>query len=90
MGNCCEAIDFKLNEFVEANDVNNTGKGNYIYSHEPSDSTSELLSNNTISEEISKKFLKFRNQRHKLKTIIEDNHEDNISSPFLLKRKQYH
>ena len=89
MGNCCDSIDFKIIELLEFNDFSACEK-KFNYSHEHSYSESELLSNDSTREEISQTFLKFRNRKNKLKTIIEDNHEENLNSPFLLKRRQYH
>lgn len=88
MGNCCEAIDTHLEEILQLDDLD-TSYNNTSHNRYHSNSTSESYQQNTLVDELQSKFTKFRYPKYKLNTIVEDNHEDLISSPFLLKRVKY-
>lgn len=83
MGNCWNAIDLELAEMYGMN-INST---NSSCSQEPLVDTVEQKPE--FSQEVDQKLFKFRARRHKLNTIIEDKQEDNVSSPFCVRRLQY-
>ena len=88
MGNCCEAVDSKLEELLHSESLM-ASESTFCHSRTVSSSTNELLATNATSEDLPKKFIKFRYPKQKLNTIIEDRQEDLINSPFLLKRLKY-
>ena len=83
MGNCCEVVDYKLEEMLHSDDF--SGSTSSLSLNQSLNSNDFSLSTNNASEEPSMKLIKYRNAKNKLKTIIEDHHEDVVSSPFLLK-----
>lgn len=85
MGNCCEIVDKELEEVLLLDDLD-TSYNNACHSRSASTSTAESYPQSSLADEAIHKFSKYRYPRIKLKTIIEDNLEDLISSPFLLKR----
>ena len=88
MGNCCDTIDKQLTEFVEFDETTkSTIRGSF--NPESLNSTTEKGLTTSIPEELGYNFSRFRNQRNKLNTIIEDRYEDNVSSPIKLKRARY-
>jgi len=84
MGNCCEAVDARLESLMEINKENDTlnikCSAKDSFSRASTGRDSILQENREILEE---KFLKFRNRIRKLNTIIEDKREDFINSPFV-------
>jgi hypothetical protein len=87
MGNCCEVVDFKLEEILEAEDLNKTNKSLNFCCDSTINTSDATLQENL--EDIIIKTPKIQRKKRKLKTIIEDNHEDIASSPFILKRVRY-
>jgi hypothetical protein len=72
MGNCCEVVDERLEELMNMEKV---------------DSFVTVCSSDSVHsrESNEEKNLRFRKRSKKLNTIIEDNQEDHISSPFMVK-----
>lgn len=83
MGNCWDAIDLELAEINGMNIIST----NSSCSQEPLSDAVEQKPQ--ISQEVVQKLFKFRARRHKLNTIIEDKQEDNVSSPFCVRKLQY-
>ena len=77
MGNCCEVVNSKLEKLLEANCLSSS-YSTKCHSRKLSDSLNDSIN---LSSSYEQKFNKFRNPKYKLKTIIEDYHEDLIGSP---------
>jgi hypothetical protein len=85
MGNCCELLDSKFEELLLAEEDLNESRSTLSYSHDQILNISPEHAGLNTSEEKSTKFIRFRNTKNKLNTIIEDKHEDIINSPSLNK-----
>lgn len=84
MGNCCEAVDAKLEQLVELNKESLT---RHIKTNSQDSFSTSSTGRDSLTQEnraiLEEKFLKFRNRIRKLNTIIEDKREDFINSPFV-------
>ena len=83
MGNCCEAVDLRLEEMFEAKKIN-TNLSTRCNSWSQPNSTHEgthLIIYESIHNPKKLKYLKI-----KLNTLIEDSHEDIITSPFIFRK----
>ena len=82
MGNYCDAVDSKLEELYELDDLNNSNS-TVCNSHDGINNSLDPVSYSNFTE-ATQKIFRYRNPKRKLNTIIEDKYED-ICSPFLKK-----
>lgn len=84
MGNCCEAVDARLESLMEINGENDK---KHIKSLSKDSFSTASTGRDSITQEnkeiLQEKFFKFRNRIRKLNTIVEDKCEDYINSPFV-------
>lgn len=84
MGNCCEAVDSKIEEMLNESVVDSR-TSTVCHSRNPSSSSTDKSVPDIKIEELRAKLKKIRLVRFQLNTIVEDKQED-LCSPFILQR----